>query len=151
MKKTHKASPSNGSGSHRAGVDVSRPGSHTAVSLKDKAEHIALASNGNNSTADRDTVEFVLGDGTKREVAWIETPVLPAEKVQACLDKAERDNDRPSATYGYDQKTLVKLQQAMVASAAQVVTSLGASPSLTDEEIVSYAMTDIRDLLPNRR
>ena len=39
----------------------------------------------------------------------------------------------------------------MVASAAQVVTSLGASPSLTDEEIVSYAMTDIRDLLPNRR
>jgi hypothetical protein len=94
--------------------------------------------------------KFIVADGTTREVPWIETPSLPAEKVQDVVNKAQRDNDDAIASYGYDVPTLVKLQEAQIAIAAGVVARLGEAPAHADEEIVRYAMTDIRDTLPCR-
>jgi hypothetical protein len=94
--------------------------------------------------------KFVLADGSTREVAWIETHSLPAVKVQAVIEKAARDNDDAIASYNYDLPTLVKLQEAQIAMAALVVSRLGEIPNNTDVEIIRFAMTDIRDLLPGR-
>ncbi len=92
---------------------------------------------------------FILADGTTREVR-IETPTLPATKVQAVVEKAERDNDDAITSYGYDLPTLVKLQDALIAMAALVVSRLGENPNNIDLEIIRYAMTDMRDQLPAR-
>jgi len=91
-----------------------------------------------------------MADGTTREVAWTETPSLPASKVQAVIEKAARDNDDAIASYNYDLPTLVKLQDALIAMAALVVSRLGETPTVADVEIIRFAMTDIRDLLPGR-
>jgi len=94
--------------------------------------------------------KFKLADGTTREVAWIETHSSPAAQVQAVIEKAARDNDDAIASYNYDLPTLVKLQDAQIAMAALVVNRLGEIPNNTDVEIIRFAMTDIRDLLPGR-
>ena len=94
--------------------------------------------------------KFILADGTIREIAWNESLSLPVAKVQAVIDKAERDNDDAIASYNYDLPTLVKLQDAQIAMAALVVSRLGESPNNSDVEIIRFAMTDIRDLLPGR-
>jgi len=86
--------------------------------------------------------KFILADGTTREVSWIETPSLPAANVQSVVEKAARDNDGAIGSYGYDLPTLVKLQ-------ATAVSLLGQAPTPTDDDNVHFAMTNIRDLLPD--
>ena len=93
--------------------------------------------------------KFILADGTTREVSWIETPSLPAANVQSVVEKAARDNAGAIGSYGYDLPTLVKLQATLVAMAAAAVSLLGEAPTPTDDDNVHFAMTNIRDLLPD--
>ena len=113
-------------------------------------KHVTAATGAYPDLTQPGKAKFKLADGTTREVVWIETPSLPAAKVQACIEKAARDNDDAIASYNYDLPTLVKLQDAQIAMAALVVSRLGEIPNNTDVEIIRFAMTDIRDLLPGR-
>ena len=93
--------------------------------------------------------KFIVADSTTREVPWSETRSLPAEKVQDVVEKAMHDNDDVIKSYGYDLPTLVKLQEDQIAIAAEVVALLGATPTHADDDNAFFALTIIRDLLPD--
>jgi len=92
---------------------------------------------------------FIVADRTTRVVPWTETPSLPSARVQDVVTKAECDNDEVSTSYGYDTPTLVKLQDAQIAIAAEVDALLGENPAHTDDDNAYFALTIIRDLLPD--
>ena len=93
-------------------------------------------------------VEFVLADGSRRQVPWFHNR-LTFRGVDDHVQDTKAFYESKDAFPKYDQPTLVKFQNALISAASLAGSILGNNPTSTDLEIVHHALDDIRGMLPD--